>query len=70
MNKNLSRIISVLKDSDKPLTKSQIRELGGKATKNKLRLLIKNGVIKKNKINTENVTYNKLKFYNTYELVK
>ena len=50
LNKNYERIINVLNESNKPLTKIEIRNLGGRATRSKLSSLIDQRVVKRNKI--------------------
>lgn len=50
MLKSIEKIITVLSNTDRYLTKVQISDLGGNANKSKLRLLLKMGSIKRNKV--------------------
>lgn len=50
LNKNYERIINVLNESNKPLTKIEIRNLGGRATRSKLSSLMDQRIIKRNKV--------------------
>lgn len=50
MEKSLEKILNAIVDSDKPLTKIEINSLEGRANRSKLRLLLKDGIIKRNKV--------------------
>lgn len=50
MEKRLERIIEVLRQADKPLSKVELRQLETKANRSKLRELLGEDVIKRNKV--------------------
>lgn len=70
MTKPMGRIIGVLSNAEKALTKTELRELGSRANRSKLSLLEKEGIVKKNKIVIPNNTKDLEKLLKGTELIK